>query len=203
MNAFEKLLVCGLMVGGLVACDTDTTDDGGATGTDAAGLDMGADMAVVEATYDWVLVIDDTTDENMNGTPGADICGITATCAGASVGAVAALLTSGDGDLCDMIREGCSADRTDPTAAQDDGSSCEAGSAPSDYVSIGMGGILSVDFGQDLSGCTLNVVELVGNQVEGYEVYVCSDNNTDAGTCLNDAALETAATGGDVEVTVP
>jgi len=202
MNAFEKLLVCGLMVGGLVACDTDTTDDGGATGTDAAGLDMGADMAVVEATYDWVLVIDDTTDENMNGTPGADICGITATCAGASVGAVAALLTSGDGDLCDMIREGCSADRTDPNAARDDGSACEPASAPSDYVSLGIGGTLSVQFGQTLAGCSLDVVELEGSQVEAYEVYVCDGPDASA-TCISGAALGTAAMGGTITVDVP
>jgi hypothetical protein len=210
----EKFLVGAMalvLAGAVSGCETDEETDGGmdsgAGGMGGMGGEggMGGGGGTPPAEYHWVLLIDASEEENMAGTAGADICGVTATCGGTDVPSVGALLLQGEGSLCTAVDEAadCSADRTDATAAQDDGSSCEAASTPSDYVSLGMGGILSVDFGQDLSGCTLNVVELVGNQVEGYEVYVCSDNNTDAGTCLNDAALETAATGGDVEVTVP
>jgi len=215
MNELKKMMVAALALTvtvGLAACDVQEdcneagvcTDGGGggAGGVGGAGGAGGVGGAGGAggggASFDWVLIIDDTSDENMAGTPGADICGVSSSCGTA----VAALLTTGDGELCDSIREGCSADRTDPNAARDDGSACEPASAPSDYVSLGIGGTLSVQFSQDLTGCSVEVVELEGNQVEGYEVYVCDGPDASA-DCKTGAALGSTNNGGNVTVQVP
>ncbi|MEZ4469396.1 MAG: hypothetical protein R3F60_01070 [bacterium] len=208
MSTIERILAAALCVsvmGLATGCDTDEdTTDGGMTADMGPAGDMGADMMVEAPAMDWVLVIDDSEAENMAGTPGADICGMTVTCDGAAVAAVAALLTPGDGELCDTVREGCSAVRTDPNAARDDGSSCEGGSNPSDYVSLGIGGLLSVQFAQALPGCDLEVVELVGNDAEAYDVYVCDAADAATATCANnDQPIATAGEGGTVNVTVP
>ena len=218
MNELKKLLIAGLglvVTVGLVGCDVETECDeagvcadggaggagGGAGGQGGQGGQGGAGGG--GATYDWVLVIDDSAEENMAGTPGVDICGISANCGG-NVASVAALLTPGDGELCDSVREGCSAVRTDPNAARDDGSACEGGSNPSDYVSLGIGGLLSVQFAQALPGCDLEVVELVGNDAEAYDVYVCDAADAATATCANnDQPIATAGEGGTVNVTVP
>ncbi|MCA9524802.1 MAG: hypothetical protein KC549_00720 [Myxococcales bacterium] len=209
MSTIERILAAALCVSVLglaTGCDTDEDGaDGGMAGGDMnVGADMGADMAVEAPAMDWVLIIDDSVAENMAGTPGADICGMTVTCDGAGVDAVAALLTPGDGELCDTVRDGCSAVRTDPNAARDDGSACEGGSNPSDYVSLGIGGLLSVQFAQALPGCDLEVVELVGNDAEAYDVYVCDAADAATATCANnDQPIATAGEGGTVNVTVP
>jgi hypothetical protein len=165
--------------------------------------DQRGDACESESRFSWALIIDSSAEENMNGTPGADICGATAFCGRRALSAVAALLNPGDGELCDSVREGCPANRADPSAAQDDGSACEPASAPSDYVSLGMSGFLGLDFGQDLQGCVLEVVELVGNQEEGYEVYVCEDVDASSDCLNNGSALGFSRQGGTIEVLIP
>ena len=213
MNELKKILVAamGLTVTmALTACDVEEncneagvceTEDGGAGGVGggAGGEGGGAGGEGGGGTsYNFVLIIDNSAEENTNGTPGADICGVSSSCGNA----ISAILNPGDGELCDSVREGCSANRADASAAQDDGSACEADSDPSDYVSIGMGGTLSVQFSENQSGCTVDVVELVGNQDEGYEVYVCAGADSSS-ECLNGgAAVGGAANGGPVSVQV-
>ena len=215
MNELKKFFVVAMglsMTMALTACDVEeecdeagvcTTPDGGAGGEGgSAGEGGGAGEGGAGGgglTFTNVLIIDDSTEENMNGTPGADICGVSSSCGNA----IAAVLNPGDGELCDSVREGCSANRADASAAQDDGSSCEADSDPSDYVSLGMGGTLSVQFSADQSGCTIDVVELVGNQDEGYEIYVCAGADASSDCLNNGAAVGGAANGGSVSVQVP
>lgn len=212
MYEFKKLLVASMgLTLGLAACDVEEncneagvceTSDGGAGGAGggAGGAGGGAGGAGGGGdTFDWVLIVDDSAEENMAGTPGADICGIDSSCGSA----IAAFLNPGGGDLCDAEGPNCAANRADPDAARDSGEACDADSAPSHYVSLGMSGTLSVQFSESQAGCTLTVVEHQGSQQEGYEVYVCAGQDSSSG-CLNgDAAIETAGNGGTVQVNVP
>jgi len=188
----------------------DLDGDGVPDASDNCPLDFNPDQLDLDGDgigdacagiYNTLLIVDYSTEENQAGTPGADICGVSAVCNGRPLASVAALLSLGDGELCDSIRAGCPADRTDPNAARDNGAQCEPASAPSDYVSLGMGGVLAVQFAESLRGCTAEVVELVGNQDEGYEVYVCTDSQ---GTeCLNESPIGVVDHGGSIVVLIP
>ncbi|MEZ4467928.1 MAG: hypothetical protein R3F60_01745 [bacterium] len=156
---------------------------------------------------DWVFVVDASSGVSEVGAPGADICGLVATCEGTSVPTVAALLTPGDGDLCYDVGDGCPTVRADPNAARDDGADCAVASSPSDYVSLGFGGFLVVHFDRDLRGCVVQVTEATepdGDALDAYDVFVCDDGDLASATCVaNGAPLITAPMGGNVRVTVP
>ncbi|MEZ4436342.1 MAG: hypothetical protein R3F65_28415 [bacterium] len=155
---------------------------------DTGLMDTGApDMEPPPSVYRWVIVADDSRDENMAGTAGADICGVSAVCGVEVVLGVEAELVLGDGVVCDGVPGGpCGATRReDPAAALDDGQMCAGGSSPSDYVSLGLSGQLAVDLGRDLRGCGVEVVELAGGDAEGYSVFVCETAVLEAATCVN------------------
>ncbi|MCB9546725.1 MAG: hypothetical protein H6706_12845 [Myxococcales bacterium] len=153
---------------------------------------------------DWVFVVDASPQPTEVGTPGADICGLAATCDGAAIPTLAALLVLGDGEVCDEQRDGCPTVRGDPDAARDDGAACTAASSPSDYVSLGVGGLLAVRFGRDLRGCVLEVVEAAGADDDAYDVFVCDGGEVGSATCVADGQpLGTGRGGGGVQVTVP
>ncbi|MCA9541142.1 MAG: hypothetical protein KC620_19715, partial [Myxococcales bacterium] len=70
------------------------------------------------------------------------------------------------------------------------------------YVSLGVGGELALDFGTDLRGCSVEVIELAGRDVEGYSLYVCRGPDPGA-ACLTGDALVAVPAGGSVSVDVP
>ncbi|MEZ4472824.1 MAG: hypothetical protein R3F60_18965 [bacterium] len=171
--------------------DTDAgppAGDGGVGGSDGGGGDVAR----------WVVLVDVSPDEE-NRTPGADICGVSAVCEGAEVGGQVAILSAGAGTFCSEVGPGCTAARDEAAAALDDGAVCRGGSVPSDYVSLGIGGTLAVDFGRSLSGCTVTVVELAASRVEAYEILVCA--GADGEGCQGPLAV--APMGGTTTVDVP
>ncbi len=158
---------------------------------DMARPDMARpDMEPPPEVYRWLIVLDDSIDENQAGTAGADICGLSAACGADELVGVDAELVLGDGRVCDGVPGGPCGDtrREDPRAALDDGAMCEGGSSPSDYVSLGVTGSLAVDFGRDLRGCTVYLVELAGRDAEGYAVYLCETPVLEAATCAGGGA---------------
>lgn len=221
MNELKKLLVCalGLTVAfTVVACDVDDEDgaecdDSGVCGAGGAGGAGGAPGmggmggTPMGAEYKYVIIVDNSADENMQGTPGADICGVIAECDGVESTATSAEITVGQGLVCDgsTTEPPCESgtNRQDAAAARDRGDNCEPGSSPSDYASLGLSGELALGFATDLQGCSVTITELTGNDVEGYDVYVCQTAVLDAATCIGGAVLQSADMGGAISVAVP
>lgn len=210
MKILEKLLALSLCVSTasfVVACDVDDDDadggmggEGGAVG--GAGGDVGgAGGGGVETTYNYLIIIDNSIDENMAGTPGADICGIEIDCA---VSIVDTDFVQGEGMVCEMEGDGCSTARNEPGALNDDGNTCEPASVPSDYVSLGMAGAVAVQYDGDLRGCSIAVRELVGNDSESYQVQVCADaTSTDCLVLDGEATTLSFEDGGEGTFSVP
>lgn len=220
MKELKLLLAGGLLFGfgiGAAACDVDDSEsdcneagvcgDAGAGGMAGEGGEGGGEPAV---EYNWVIIFDSSAEENMAGTPGVDICGVVFNCGADDFPPDAAGgHVEGDGLVCDgsNMDAPCESgtDRGDPNAAADDGSSCDAGSSPSDYVSLGVSGQVALDAGVDLQGCTINIIELDGGStpMESYSVYVCPTDTLDD-TCLGGASLaDSPETGGPISVEVP
>lgn len=212
MAELKKLLyvALGLMTAlALTACDVDEENgDAGAAGGAGGGgdTDMGAggEGGVGGGggpVYSWVRVVDISDEENMAGTPGVDICGIIVDCGDGPLSGMSPTYSQGMGDLCSAMGPDCSAVRTDPAAANDNGDACDPVSMPtSDYVSLGLGGEVAVDYGQDLRGCDVTIIEHAGNDTEAYEIWVCAEASDN---CLNDVALLEDADGGNSSTTVP
>ena len=191
-------------VGGDVEEEVEVDEGTGGTVDDPEGTDEVDGEDPVYAAYTWVALTDLSVVENASGTPGADVCGVVAECGDGEVVGLSAVVDPGAGEVCSEVDPpDCSAVRNDPAAALDEGLSCEAVSAPSDYVSMGVGGSLWVDLGQDLQGCTVTIVELQGHDDEPYEVRVCADDSYD--DCLDDGSPLglSSDSGGDVSVEVP
>lgn len=213
----NKLLIAvfGLAMGfAVIGCDTDEncddagvcTGDGGEGGAggegDAGGIGGEGGGG---AAYDTIVIVDTSTDTNAAGTPGADICGVSVECEGTSINATAVSSDPGmSDDICGEGEPNCSADRGDSAAIEDDGSTCEAASSPdSDYMSLGMGGWVSANFGERaLNGCTITVVELVGGDEEGYDVYACMGDSDDPANST-DCVMIGASSGGDFSGAIP
>lgn len=215
MKELKLLLACGVLFGmtaGIAACDVDDSEDcevGDCTEADGgAGGEGGEGGGMMDPEYRYVVIVDDSMVENMNGTPGADICGIVADCGGTELTGVSAELIAGDGLVCDgsTTEAPCESgtDRGNEAAALDTGANCEAGSSPSDYVSLGVVGQIAVQFDQDLQGCNLNIIELVGPDMEPYDVYVCQSTVAEAETCLLMGSVGSSGEdGGSVSIDVP
>ena len=185
MDTLKRLVIlslCMSMVAFVAACDVD--DDGG-----DAGLDGGAETGPGEgAVYTWVIIEDTSDEENIHGTPGVDICGVSFSCPGgvSGHGMEAEVTVAGAGSVCVEADSDCSASRDLPEAAVGvPENPCVAISAPSHYVSIGVGGILAIRLGVGaddgtlidsggLTDCDVTVVELAGGSVpESYKVNTC------------------------------
>lgn len=132
----------------------------------------------------WILLDDLSEESSLQGTPGVDICGVEFECAGGAVGyGVEAVLRAGDGMICEAAGEDCLAARDDPNATLGPiEQACELASAPSQYVSLGLGGRLAlrvaVQHGEGgrcgLVGCRLKVEELrepPGGEVPGSSLF--------------------------------
>lgn len=212
MNDLKKLLVCalGLTVVFAFGCDVEEdcneagvcaemgTGEGGGGGVGGGGEGgAGGGPGVV---YNTLLIFDDGSMDDGNGTTGVDICGVKADCANA----VSATLTQGNGSVCEAEGPGCSTDRSNAMAALDDGSDCEAASVPSDYVSLGGDGQLAVTFDGSLAGCQVTVVEFAGATQEAWSAFVCDSGNVNGANCLNnDEPVHEAAAGGEATFAVP
>lgn len=211
MNGIKSwLLVCAWV--SLAACDDAGFDVGDAGEVDEGAGDaggmggMGGDGGgggVDPTPVPWVVIFDGSEGDSGNGTAGADICGAEAICSGARLLGTEARLTLGDGEVCAAEGPGCSTSRSDPDAALDDGVACEAASAPSDYVSLGLSGVLAIDFGQDLRGCQVTIREFEGADPESIDVFVCDAAEVGDDTfCVNaDAPLASGA--GEIAFAVP
>lgn len=216
MKDIKLLLVCGVLFGltaGLGGCDVDDEEDceaGDCTETDGGAGGQGGVGGGDPAEYRYVIIADDSTEENMAGTPGADICGIVANCGGDDFTATGATITAiGSGTVCDgtSMDAPCESgvNRGNASAALDTGDVCEPVSNPSDYVSLGLSGEIAILFNVDLTECNLTIRELEGNQNEPYSVFVCQTDTLDAATCLNagNAIANSPAAGGELSVDVP
>jgi len=162
-----------------------------------------------------VVLVDLSPDLNTTGTPGADICGAAFVCPDGTTGeAVDFKFTPGSGEVCTgpgMVVGGrrCSTPRNDPGAALGPPESpCVGGSVPSEYVSLGVGGVLALKMGDlgtrgGLDGCTVTVAEAPGGRTpgEGYEVHVCRD--ADGRDCHPQSPLGRFESGGEGQVDVP
>lgn len=164
---------------------------------------------VEPAEYRYLIVEDDSVDEGRTGAAGADICWVVAECGGEAVVAVSASLEVGQGLVCDGMSMDApcetGVDRRDPAAALGDEMRCEAESAPSDYVSLGLGGLLVVEFESDLSGCVAVLYVLEGRDEDRYRVYVCATPTLAEETCLLDGepVAELDGLGGSLSVELP
>jgi hypothetical protein len=187
-------------------CEAGPCDDWG-------GFDGGAaaDTALDDTTqYRWVIIVDNTVEDHMMGSAGVDICGAVALCEGTTVTGSEATVIFGEGMVCgqpDAVGEICATTpaRNNPRAAADEGN-CDDQDDESSYVSLGLEGVLAIDFNQDLRGCTVIVREDGNAGMEAYQVYICTKadavptlQSTDCigGTSLGDQA------GGEVQIPVP
>ncbi|MGK0357769.1 MAG: hypothetical protein ACI9U2_000046 [Bradymonadia bacterium] len=211
MNELKKILVCalGLTVVFAMGCDVEECDEAGVcgdAGEGGAGGDVGGAGGVggegggAPLVFDTVIIFDDGSPDDGQGTTGVDICGVSADCAQA----VSASATRGEGSVCEAEGPGCSTNRGDAQAALDDGSACEPGSVPSDYISLGTDGQLAVGFDGSIAGCSVTVVEFAGATAEAYSVFVCNDSDVANATCVNnDEPVFEAAAGGEATFDVP
>lgn len=219
MRDFNRLLTASLFSAlalGAAGCETEETADGaggeaGAAGEAGMGGDAGGGGEEPPADYQYLIIVDNSGEENAAGTPGVDICGMVFNCGADDFPPDLGTgeLISGAGLICDgsNMDAPCESgtNRADPAAATDLGDMCDPGSSPSDYVSLGVDGQLSVSAGVDLQGCTVTIVELDGGSTpnEGYSVYVCQTPDLDDETCLGGAAVaESPETGGTIEVEI-
>ncbi|MCA9539809.1 MAG: hypothetical protein KC620_13020 [Myxococcales bacterium] len=213
MYELKKLLAFALSLSlafAVAACDVDDDEaDGGVDGGGGMGGEGGAGGEGGGATYQYVIILDESEDENMNGTPGVDVCGMTADCGGMQYTGDSATLREGSGLICDgTTREApCESgtNRKNPMATLDTGSACEPLSSPSDYASIGLGGELAVMFGVDLQGCTVTINEVPGGSTpnETYSVYICQTDMIANDTCVGGGSLDTIEMGGQGVIDVP
>ena len=192
------------------------------------GADLGADETPIEEmpgedpvpVYSWLIIEDTSVDMNTAGAPGADICGVEFSCPDALDGrriegyGVEAILEAGAGEHCiegeTVNGEPCFADRDDARAALDAPQMpCEADSAPSHYVALGLGGRLAVrvdtnsaSLGEHgLLGCDVVVHERPGREREGYRVSVCAD--PDGLDCLAPRPVAASPEGDLLSLSVP
>lgn len=159
--------------------------------------------------YRYVIVEDASIEVGRAGTAGADICSVVVECFGEALVAVSASLEVGQGVVCDGMSTDApcedGVDRRDAAAALTDGTRCVAESAPSDYVSLGLGGGLAVEFAVDLAGCEVLIEALAGRTDEPYGVYVCATPMITDETCLLDGepVAGSHGRGGSLSVELP
>lgn len=201
--------VCGGGAGGEGGGGGDPVMRDGGVGDadpDGGGGEGGGGPAL---EYRYVIVADDAGDESFSGTAGCDICSIVANCGAEDLLGSAATLTQGFGTVCDgtSMEAPCESgvDRQNASAALVDEGICDPGSSPSDYVSLGLDGVLAVEFVVDLTGCDVLVTELEGPQNEPYSVYVCATDALDVETCLRggEPVGRSPSHGGSISISVP
>ena len=178
-----------------VAAGGDECLEGGAGGE--GGADMGGEggeggAGGAETTaYRYIVIVDETEDVNDDGTPGIDVCEVDIICDGleAAIDLENSALGSDDCDgsngencICRDAVEGIcgGTDRGDLSLAYN-GNYCDT---DDDYVSLGIGGVLTFDLGEgnDANGCNVDVFEKSGTNEEIFSVYACAD--ADLNDCI-------------------
>jgi hypothetical protein len=189
----------------LAACEGWDVGDPIDPGIEDPGRDDGGgdNPDLENAELKWVVIFDDSNEDYGTGTAGADICGVVARCDGQRLTGVQSLYEAGAGDICNRSGPGCQADRGNPEAALDDGESCSPDSVPSDYLSLGLGGELGINFNRDLRGCNVTVREYDGADPERVEVYVCNTGAITADSLCVNANMPLSAGEGTLSFTVP
>lgn len=212
MNGINWKTACwmvALLSAATMGCEVGDDDGDGGVDMGAGGVGGGDGVGGMggegggDAELNWVLIYDSTESDSGAGTAGADICGVSALCDGMRLTGIETSYLAGEGDICNAEGPGCMADRGDPEAALDDGEQCEAASSPSDYISLGLSGSISVDMGRDLRGCMITVREFEGSDPEAVDVFVCNAADiTDETICANmDEPLGSGA--GEISFAVP
>ncbi|MFN3198281.1 MAG: hypothetical protein ACE366_07655 [Bradymonadia bacterium] len=229
-------IVPALMAMALIGCDVQDGDDstwgqnsnwdtnesppetvdpgGGAEEGTEENPEESANNGTTEGDFVYVVIRDVSEGYNDEGTPGVDICGVSFVCDDGTEGwASRAELDTGAGFICGEDDLECLADRGDAMAAIGQPEAfCEPRSVPSEYVSLGVGGELTLrmmvpgDPGAleargGLAGCTLVVHELDGMTHEAYTVNVCDSAAGD--NCQSENPMVMASNGGSVSVEVP
>lgn len=131
----------------------------------------------------WLYIFDESSYEAEDGAPGADICGVVAICDGVAAPAVEADYVMGDGEFCTEPGRVCITNRADPTAALDDGMTCDWESIPSDYVALGQHGSITLGFERAITGCEIAV--RMTDSDEAIVAFVCDSADLYAANCLN------------------
>ncbi|MBM4292254.1 MAG: hypothetical protein FJ138_13135 [Deltaproteobacteria bacterium] len=195
---------CGGAEGGNVSGGANGGSVGGAEGGSVGGSTPEAPV------YSVIVIVDQTSDVNDDGTPGVDICEVDIVC-GEGVRARLDEDNSGIGsNICDgsngencvcqdiVIEPTCTSeiDRSNfRIADNDEGCDASERGKVSAYVSLGIGGYIAFDLdGADANGCQVTVEEKQGSDEESYSVLACpADFNGNADNCvLIDSATNAA-----------
>jgi hypothetical protein len=159
-------------------------DSGGDSGGDSAGDSAGDDMPAT--AYNHVVVLDNTTDINADGTPGVDICEVDVSCDGSPVADASVVSNLGSSPVCDGTNDvNCVCDgevvgvctsgknRADESLVFDGDASCDG----DNWASTGINGYIALEV-EGLSECAsvdVTVNEKDGEQEESYVVALCDD----------------------------
>jgi hypothetical protein len=167
-------------------------ETGGAIGG-AMGGDMGGATGGAETVYNTLIILDETTDVNDDGTPGVDICEIEVTCNDEPaiendyVGYLGSDECNGEnGENCvciEPVEPTCTSgiDRGDFSLAFD-GATCDADG--DNYVSLGQDGDIEATYDVNLLGCSVKVYEKGGRNTEGYSVFACPADYESLEDCI-------------------
>ena len=130
-------------------------------------------------------------DISPNGTPGADVCEVAVVCPMNIPNIIESTHLRGESEECngtnndhclctEEIDDICTSgvNRSNESLAYDGNDQCG-----DNYMSLGINGQLVLGYDTDLIGCTIRVVELAGNDREGYSVNVCTDSTLEE--CMN------------------
>lgn len=173
----------------------DTCAEGGDIGGDTAG-DIAGDIAgdnagdtagdIAEVTaYNYVVVQDNTSDINDDGTPGVDICEIDVACDDTAIEDANVVSNLGDSPVCDgSNNDNCvcteavdgicgGTNRADETLVFDGDATCEG----DNWASTGINGHIALEI-SGLSECgkvDVTVTEKDGPNNESYVVALCDD----------------------------
>ena len=189
--------------------ECDESDTGGDTG------DTTTDQDLPGNAYQYIVIVDNSLDFNEFGTPGADLCDVVVNC-GENVPVFDFQQEPGSSPVCSdsnptlciceyQVAGICGGvDRHNPLAIENQ-LSCNGDDVnnQSPYYSLGLGGVLILDYDQDLSGCFVSVTERQGDDQEGYKVYACTEPNFSPIKSDDCVALGTSDSQGEVDRAVP
>lgn len=168
---------------------------GGMMGGVMGGM-MGGMAGAEEPVYSVIVILDETTDLNNDGTPGVDICEVEVDCPDettllSETNVQADLVNSDECDgsngmncVCvDPVQPTCGSgiNRNDADNATD-GTYCEEDG--DNYVTLGKDGTLTLEYDRSVLGCTLKVFEKGGVNTESYAVYVCPEGYAGLSDCV-------------------
>ncbi len=192
----------------LFSCDGSNSGPG-AAGAGGAGAGNGG---VDTISYPFVVISDISEAENIDGMPGVDICRVQLDCNGETRLGTVEDYDAGTGQICGQAGVELTACAegvvfNDPAMGVDGNSLCDPAERTADggspFVSLGMGGQLVVRFESDVQGCSLDIAEHVGAEVEGYRFKLCAETaggQVDLNRCIGEQSFEN---GGNGTIVIP